>query len=156
MRDYQEGLTLRDIPGAVVQHSDSNLLQTVNASAKGQKQFSGQREQLLPAPVWDKAWERLGEKGCTSHSQGTITSMEWQGQGPSWVFLGGHEDFCAACDQWGCAMNCNFLDFTDKMLSRSQNVFRGGKPLRSISVFSFVVSVFCWWDLTQLFYNMLL
>lgn len=77
MKDYQKGFTLRDIQGTVMQRSDTNLLKTVNPSAKGQKQFPAQREQLLPAPVWDKAWEGrdswegLGQKGCTSHSRGT-------------------------------------------------------------------------------------
>lgn len=51
MKDYQKGLTLRDIQGTVMQHSDTNLLKTVNPRAKGQKQFPAQREQLLPAPV---------------------------------------------------------------------------------------------------------
>lgn len=44
------------------------------------------------------------------------------------------------------------LDHRDKTLPCSQGVFRGEKPLRSVSIFSFCVSKFCWCNLTYSYF----
>lgn len=44
------------------------------------------------------------------------------------------------------------LDHRDKTLPCSQGVFRGEKPLRSVSIFSFCVSKFCLCNLTYSYF----
>lgn len=137
MRDYQKGLALRVTPGTAVQHSDTNLLQTV--SPGGQFQLRESSSSLL-------LFETRPGRGCTSHSWGTPS----RGSGRDRLLLCSSVATRTLCCMWsgGLWYKLLGLDCRDKMLPRSQDFFRREKPLRSISVFSFPVSVFCWWDLT--------
>lgn len=108
MRDYQKGLTLRDIPRTAVQRSDTSLLQTVNPSAEGHKQLPAQRSSSS-LPCLRPGLEGLGERGCTSHCWGT--NPHWWpalGMAGTGLLLCATRTWCCF-QQWDCEINHFFF-----------------------------------------------